>query len=426
VLDRKTLRTETERVRTGIARKGIDAPLDEWIALDEEWRLLTTSLQEKEAASNRGSQEIGALFAQGKKDEALAAREKAAALKAEIAELSDKDRDLRDRLDSLELQIPNLPHPSVIDGKSSDDNVEISAWGERPAAEHTRPHWDIAEELDLLDFARGAKIAGSGFIVFKGMGARLQRALISYMLDKHINDHGYTEIYPPYLANRESLIGTGQLPKFEFDQYHIERDDLFLIATAEIPVTNLHRDEILEYFDVPKNYVAFSGCFRREAGAAGKDTRGLLRVHQFDKVEMVKLVAPEDSYDELETLRENGEAVLQELGLHYRVVDICAGDMSFSNAKQYDLEVWSPGVEKYLEVSSVSNFEDFQARRANIRYRPETGAKPQFVHTLNASGVACPRLMAAVLETNRREDGTVAVPEVLQPYMGTDLIIPPR
>jgi seryl-tRNA synthetase len=277
-----------------------------------------------------------------------------------------------------------------------------------------------------LDFARGAKIEGSGFIVFKGMGARLQRALISYMLDKHIKEHDYTEIYPPYLVNRESLLGTGQLPKFELDQYHMERDDLFLIATAEIPVTNLHRDEILEYFEVPKNYVAFSGCFRREAGAAGKDTRGLLRVHQFDKVEMVKIVAPETSYAELEELRENGEAVLQELGLHYRVVDICAGDMSFSNAKQYDLEVWAPGIGQYLEVSSVSNFEDFQARRANIRYRPEAGAKPQFVHTLNASGVACPRLMAALLETYRQEDGTVAVPEALRPYMGTDLIIPPR
>lgn len=426
MLDRKALRSETDRVRAGIARKGIDAPLDEWLALDEEWRLLTTSLQEKEAVSNRLSQEIGSLFAQGKKDEAAAAREQASALKAEIANISDKDREMRDRLDALELQIPNLPHESVINGKTSDDNVEVSSWGQKPSPDYTKPHWDIAEELDLLDFARGAKIAGSGFIVFKGLGARLQRALISYMLDKHIKDHGYTEIYPPYLVNRESLIGTGQLPKFELDQYHMERDDLFLIATAEIPVTNLHRDEILEYCDVPKNYVAFSGCFRREAGAAGKDTRGLLRVHQFDKVEMVKIVAPENSYDELEALRENGEAVLQELGLHYRVVEICAGDLSFSNAKQYDLEVWAPGTEQYLEVSSVSNFEDFQARRANMRYRPEAGAKPQFVHTLNASGVACPRLMAALLETYRQEDGTVTVPEVLQPYMGTDLIIPPQ
>ncbi|MDQ2986624.1 MAG: serine--tRNA ligase [Armatimonadota bacterium] len=426
MLDRKRLRTETDFVRAGISRKNIDAPLDEWLLLDEEWRSLTTSLQEKEADANRTSQEIGALFAQGKKEEAAATREVAAAAKAEIAEQGEKERALREKLDTLELQIPNVPHASVIDGKSSEDNVEISSWGEKPSAVHTKPHWDVAEELDLLDFARGAKIAGSGFIVFKGMGARLQRALISYMLDKHITDHGYTEIYPPYLVNRDSLIGTGQLPKFELDQYHMERDDLFLIATAEIPVTNLHRDEILDYFEVPKNYVAFSGCFRREAGAAGKDTRGLLRVHQFDKVEMVKFVAPETSYDELETLRENAEAILQELGLHYRVVDICAGDMSFSNAKQYDLEVWAPGVGQYLEVSSVSNFEDFQARRANIRYRPEHGAKPQFVHTLNASGVACPRLMAALLETYRQEDGSVLLPEVLRRYMGTDSIAPPQ
>jgi seryl-tRNA synthetase len=426
VLDRRILRTETERVRAGIARKRIDAPIDEWLSLDEEWRTVTTSLQEKEAEANRLSQQIGALFAQGKKEEAEAARTSAAAMKDAMASAAESERKLRDELDALELQIPNVPHPSVPDGASSDDNIEISSWGDKPDSPHTKPHWDIAEELELLDFARGAKIAGSGFILFKGMGARLQRALIAYMLDKHITDHGYTEIYPPYLVNRASLIGTGQLPKFELDQYLMERDDLFLVATAEIPVTNMHRDEVLDYFEVPKNYVAFSGCFRREAGAAGKDTRGLLRVHQFDKVEMVKLVAPETSYDELEKLRENAEAVLQELGLHYRVVDICAGDMSFSNTKQYDLEVWAPGVGQYLEVSSVSNFEDFQARRANIRYRPEPGAKPQFVHTLNASGVACPRLMAALLETYRNEDGTVTIPEKLQPYMGTDLIIPPR
>ncbi|MEO7453210.1 MAG: serine--tRNA ligase [Fimbriimonadales bacterium] len=426
MLDRRILRTETDRVRAGIARKNIDAPIDEWLSLDEEWRTVTTSLQEKEAEANRFSQQIGALFAQGKKEEAEAARASAAAMKDAMTSGTERERELREKLDALELQIPNVPHTSVPDGKSSDDNIEISAWGEKPDAAFTKPHWDIAEELGLLDFARGAKIAGSGFIVFKGMGAKLQRALIAYMLDKHITDHGYTEIYPPYLVNRASLIGTGQLPKFELDQYLMERDDLFLIATAEIPVTNLHRDEVLDYFEVPKNYVAFSSCFRREAGAAGKDTRGLLRVHQFDKVEMVKLVAPETSYDELEKLRANAEAVLQELGLHYRVVDICAGDMSFSNAKQYDLEVWAPGVNQYLEVSSISNFEDFQARRANIRYRPEPGAKPQFVHTLNASGVACPRLMAALLETYRQEDGSVAIPEKLQPYMGTDLIIPPQ
>jgi seryl-tRNA synthetase len=426
VLDRRILRSETERVRAGIARKGIDAPIEEWLELDESWRTVTTSLQEKEAEANRLSQQIGALFSQGLKEEAEAARANAAAMKDALIGEAEREKAMRDQLDALELQIPNLPHPSVPNGKSSDDNVEIATWGEKPENAFTKPHWDIAEELDIIDFSRGAKIAGSGFIVFKGMGARLQRALIAFMLAKHVDEHGYTEIYPPYLVNRASLFGTGQLPKFELDQYQMERDDLFLIATAEIPVTNLHRDEVLDYFEVPKNYVAFSGCFRREAGAAGKDTRGLLRVHQFDKVEMVKIVTPESSYSELELLREHGEAVLQDLGLHYRVVDICAGDMSFSNAKQYDLEVWAPGVGQYLEVSSISNFEDFQARRANIRYRPEAGAKPQFVHTLNASGVACPRLMAALLETYRQEDGTVIVPEKLRPSMGTDLIIPPQ
>lgn len=422
MLDRKLLRTETERVRAGIARKGLDAPLDEWLAKDDEWRTLTTQVQEREAEANRLSQEIGKMFAAGDRDAAEAARSRAAQMKEQIAGSADRERALRAELDELELQIPNPPHDSVPDGASSDDNVVRSEWGEKPDAQHTLPHWEIAEQLRLIDFARGAKIAGSGFLVYTGAGARLQRALIAFMLDLHTREHGYSEVYPPYLVNRASLIGTGQLPKFELDQYAMERDDLFLIATAEIPVTNLHRDEILEADQVPKNYVAFSGCFRREAGAAGKDTRGLLRVHQFDKVEMVKIVSAESSYEELEVLRENAEAVLRALGLHYRVTDICTGDMSFSNAKQYDLEVWAPGVGQYLEVSSVSNFEDFQARRANIRYRPEPGAKPEFVHTLNASGVACPRLMAAILETYRRADGTVAVPERLQPYYGSDTI----
>jgi seryl-tRNA synthetase len=418
------LRTEPERVRAGFARKGIDAPFDDWLAADSRWREMTTALQVKEAEANRISQEIGKLFASGNKSGAEAAREKAAAIKNEIQGEQETERTLREQLDALELQLPNLPHESVVEGRSSEDNVEIAAWGVQEENPNAKPHWEIAEELDIIDFGRGAKIAGSGFIVYKGAGARLQRALIAYMLDKHTGEHAYTEVYPPYLVNRTSLIGTGQLPKFELDQYLMERDDLFLIATAEIPVTNLHRDEILEYFEIPKNYVAFSGCFRREAGSAGKDTRGLLRVHQFDKVEMVKIVAPENSYTELESLRQNAESILQELGLHYRVMNICAGDMSFSNAKQYDLEVWAPGTEQYLEVSSISNFEDFQARRANIRYRPEPNGRPQFVHTLNASGLACPRLMAALLETYRQADGSILLPEPLRDYMRSDIIDP--
>ncbi|MGI8922568.1 MAG: serine--tRNA ligase [Fimbriimonadales bacterium] len=423
MIDRQLLRTNPDAVREGARRKGIEAPIDELVSVDAEWREATTLLESQEAASNRMSKSIGALMGQGKEGEAEEARASAAKLKAELPRLQERERDLRMRMEHLDLQIPNIPHPTSPDGKDSSENVEITSFGHKPAFDFDPlPHWDIAEKFDLLDFQRGTKIAGSGFIVFKGMGARLQRALINFMVDFHSEHHRYTEIYPPYLANRESLIATGQLPKFELDQYHMERDDLFLIATSEIPATNLHRDEILDASDLPIRYVAFSGCFRREAGAAGKDTRGLLRVHQFDKVEMVKFTTPETSYDELESLRENAESILQALKLHYRVVSICTGDMSFSNAKQYDLEVWAPGVGQYLEVSSVSNFEDFQARRANIRYRPEPSAKPRFVHTLNASGVACPRLMAALLETYQQPDGSVAIPEPLREFMGADRI----
>ena len=421
MIDRQILRTNPDSVRAGAKRKGIDAPIDEFLRVDEEWRQAERAFQEQQAEANRISKTIGALKGQGKNEEAQSALDEAAKLKSNLPALESSAKELEDRLLEIELQIPNLPHENVPDGKSSDENVEVSTWGEKPKFDfEPKPHWEIAEQHALIDFARGTKIAGSGFLVYRGLGAKLQRTLSNFMVDFHVNNQGYTEIYPPYLVNRASLIGTGQLPKFEFDQYRIERDDLFLIPTAEVPVTNLHRDEILD--ELPIYYAAFSGCFRREAGAAGKDTRGLLRVHEFDKVELVKFVRPETSYDELETLRENAEKILQVLGLHYRVVSICAGDMSFSNSKQYDLEVWAPGVGQYLEVSSASNFADFQARRANIRFRPEPGAKPQFVHTLNASGVACPRLMAAILETYQQPDGSAVVPEALRPIMGVDRI----
>ncbi len=421
MVDRQILRTNPDSVRAGAMRKGIDAPVDEFLRVDEEWRQAERAFQEQQAEANRISKTIGALKAQGKNEEAQTALDEAAKLKSNLPALESRAKEIESRLLEIELQIPNIPHENVPDGKSSDDNVEVSTWGEKPKFDfEPKPHWDIAEQHGLIDFARGTKIAGSGFLVYRGLGAKLQRTLFNFMVDFHVTNHGYTEIYPPYLVNRASLIGTGQLPKFEFDQYRIERDDLFLIPTAEVPVTNLHRDEILD--QLPIYYAAFSGCFRREAGAAGKDTRGLLRVHEFDKVELVKFVRPETSYDELETLRENAERLLQALGLHYRVVSICAGDMSFSNSKQYDLEVWAPGVGQYLEVSSASNFADFQARRANIRFRPEPSAKPQFVHTLNASGVACPRLMAAILETYQRADGSVVIPEAIRPLMGVDKI----
>ncbi|HWP30695.1 MAG TPA: serine--tRNA ligase [Fimbriimonadales bacterium] len=423
MLDRHLIRSQPERVREGAKRKGIEIPLDEFLAVDAEWRNVRTKLNELEAQQNKISKSIGALIAQGKREEAEAAKRQAAQLKEEIATLSAKEKELEERLSRLELEFPNLPHESVPPGESAEDNIEVFSWGEKKSFSFPpRIHWDLGEELGLIDFARGSKISGSGFIVYKGLGAKLQRALINFMLDLHTQNHKYTEVYTPFLVTRETMTGTGQLPKFEEDLYLIERDDLFLIPTAEVPVTNLHRDEILEPEMLPIYYVAYSACFRREAGAAGKETRGLLRVHEFDKVELVKFCKPETSYDELETLRKDAEAVLQALGLHYRVMLLCAGELSFANAKCYDLEVWSPGLQSYLEVSSASNFESFQARRANIRYRPSKGAKPEFVHTLNASGVALPRLTAALLETYQNEDNSITVPQALRPYLGVEKI----
>ncbi|GIV02545.1 MAG: serine--tRNA ligase [Fimbriimonadales bacterium] len=422
MLDRQRIRKEPDYVRAQALRKGVPVPIDEFLELDQQWRELLTELEQRRSKLNQVSKEVGRLMAS---DRAAGerARAQAASIKQSIAALEDAVKEKEAALRELELQFPNLPDESVPDGDSEEQNVVVSEFGEKPeTAGEPVPHWEIAEDLQLIDFTRGAKVAGSGFLFFTGAGAKLQRALVAFMLDHHTGRNGYTEVYPPYLVNRVSLVGTGQLPKFEDDLYRMERDDLFLIPTAEVPVTNLHQDEILNPEDLPRKYVAFSGCFRREAGAAGKDTRGLLRIHQFDKVELVKIVRPETSFDELESLRSDAESVLQALGLHYRVTLICAGEMGFSNAKQYDLEVWAPGVGKYLEVSSVSNFTDFQARRANIRYRPGHGERPDFVHTLNASGVALPRLMAALLETYRQSDGTIAIPDALQPYFGANRI----
>lgn len=423
MLDRQLVRKEPDRVRELARKKGVEVPIEEFLELDRRWRELLTEVEQRRSKLNAVSREIGELMRKGDKAAADRTRAQAASLKASIETIEQSLREQDEAIRELELQFPNLPHDTVPAGDGEESNVVTTEWGEKPRLPfEPRPHWDIATDLNLVDFARGAKVAGSGFLVFTGYGARLQRALTSFMLDVQTKQNGYTEVYPPYLVNRKCLIGTGQLPKFEDDLYHLGRDDLFLIPTAEVPVTNLHQDEILDGEELPICYAAFSGCFRREAGAAGKDTRGLLRVHQFDKVELVKLVRPETSYNELESLREDAESVLRALGLHYRVVLVCAGEMGFSNAKQYDLEVWAPGVEKYLEVSSVSNFTDFQARRANIRYRPGHGEKPDFVHTLNASGVALPRLMAALLETYVQPDGTVNIPDALQPYMGCNVI----
>lgn len=422
MLDRNLLRTDPEAVRAGAKKKGIDVPIDRFLAIDEAWRALITGLQVKQAELNRSSKEIGSLMSEGKRDEAEAAKERVRAAKEEIADDEARERQLEAELRELEFQFPNLPHETVPVGFDEDKNEIIREWGEIPKFDfEPKPHWELAETQGLIDFPRASKISGSGFAVYTGWGARLQRALISYMVDRQTLVNGYREVYPPYIVVAASLYGTGQLPKFEDDLYKVDEDQ-YLIPTAEVPVTNLYRDEILEAWQLPLKMAAYSACFRRESGAAGKDTRGIQRMHQFDKVELVKIVLPETSYDELESLTEDAESILQELGLHYRVTLLCGGEMSFSNAKCYDLELWSPGLRKYLEVSSCSNFEAFQARRANIRFRRGQGEKPEFAHVLNGSGLATPRLFAAIIETWQQEDGSIVVPEPLRPYVGTDVI----
>lgn len=404
-------------------RKGVEIPAEEFISLDRQFRELKVQLDDLRAQMNVASKSIGALMGQGKKEEAEAAKTQASELKAKIAALEETERAQNHALADLELRFPNLPHDSVPDGMTPEDNVEVRSWGEKPDGEFI-PHWDIAEQLKLIDFPRGAKITGSGFPVYTGWGARLQRALISFMVDWQTQRRGYEEVYPPYLVNAESLIGTGNLPKFEEDLYKTQ-DSLYLIPTAEVPVTNLLREEILDGNTLPIRYAAFTGCFRREAGAAGKDTRGLLRIHQFDKVELVQFVTPEASYDALETLVEDAESVLQALGLHYRVLLLCAGDMGEKGCKCYDLEVWAPGVDRYLEISSCTNFEAYQSRRAKIRFKRTPTSESEFVHILNGSGLATPRLFAALVETYRQPDGSVMIPEPLRPYMGVDRIPAP-
>jgi seryl-tRNA synthetase len=422
--DRNFIRQHSSELKEGAHKKSIDidAAVDEWLSKDAEWRSLRTDLEAKQAEMNRISKTIGMLMGQGKKEEAEAAKAQTGELKKALADGEPQSRELEDALRHIEYGFPNVPDASVPQGTAAEDNVVVREWGEKPEfSEAPQAHWDVAERLQMLDLQRGAKISGSGFVLYTGMGARLQRSLFNWMIDHQTQRNGYREIYPPYMVNSASLYGTCQLPKFGEDLYRAD-DDLYLIPTAEVPVTNIYRDEILDNEQLPLRMAAFSGCFRKEAGAAGKDTRGLLRVHEFDKVELVKLTRPEDSYDELEKLTLDAESILQALGLHYRVVVLCTGDMSFSSAKTYDLEVWAPGVQRYLEISSCSNFTDFQARSANIRFRRAQGEKPEFVHTLNGSGLATPRLFAALLETFQQPDGSVLLPEILRPYVGRDRI----
>ncbi len=426
MLDPKYIRANADAVRQGVKNKKMDAAaVDEFLEADELWRKQTTEVDQLKALRNTVSEEISKMKRAGQDASAEITRMRE--VSDRIKELDVEVKELDERTQRALLLIPNLPSATVPVGDSPEDNPVIREWGTQKTFDFEPvPHWDIATNLGLVDFERGTRMSGSGFICYTGMGARLERALYSWMLDLHTTQHGYKELFPPLLVNRNSMIGTGQLPKFEFDMYRLPDDDLFLIPTAEVPVTNFYREDILDGRELPIRLTGYSSCFRREAGAAGKDTRGLLRVHEFHKVEMVKFTQPETSYAELETLTANAEAVLQGLGLTYRVVVLCTGDMSATSAKTYDLEVWAPGVQQWLEVSSCSNFEDYQARRANIRFRREPGAKPEFVHTLNGSGVALPRTFIAVVENYQQADGSVVVPEVLRPYMGGVEVLEPQ
>ncbi|HZY10241.1 MAG TPA: serine--tRNA ligase [Bacteroidota bacterium] len=419
MLDLKFIREHPDLVKEGIRKKGGADHVDEIVKLDGQRRAL---LQEVEVLKNRRnivSSEIGHSKKEGK--DASSALTEMETVKNQIRTYDDELRQVEEQLNLLMFQIPNVPHPSVPVGTTPADNSEISRWGESPVIDFIpKPHWDLVAKLDIIDFERGVKVTGAGFPIFKGKGAKLERALINFFLDEGVA-RGYKEIQPPLLINAVSAKGTGQLPDKEDLMYVIPNDDLYLVPTAEVPVTNILRDEILNEKDLPIKYCAYTPCFRREAGSYGKDVRGLNRVHQFDKVELVKFVHPGVSYNELESLRVDAEALLQKLGLHYRVLLMCTGDMGFTQSKKYDLEVWSIGQQRWLEVSSISNFEAFQARRMNIRFRP-AGGKPEFVHTLNGSGLALPRVVAAILEHYQTPEGKVIVPKILHKYTGFEII----
>lgn len=418
MLDVKRIRNNPDELRQALIKRGEDtSKLDRFLEMDEKRRELLYKVENLKKLRNEESEEIAKLKKEGKD-----ASEKIKEMKEVSQKIKDIEAELgkiEDDLYNLLLTIPNIPHESVPVGKSGEDNVEVRRWGEPTKFDfEPKPHWELGENLGILDFPTASKVTGSRFVFYKGLGARLERSLINFMLDLHTTKHGYTEVFPPFMVHRKSMIGTGQLPKFEEDAFKVSGTDYFLIPTAEVPVTNMYRESIIDGDKLPIYHVAYSACFRAEAGAAGKDTRGLIRQHQFNKVELVKFVRPEDSYDELEKLVRDAEEVLQLLKIPYRVVAISTADLGFTPAKKYDLEVWMPSYGKYVEISSCSNFEDFQARRAEIRFRPAPKAKPEYVHTLNGSGVAIGRTVAAILENFQRADGSVAIPEVLHEYMG--------
>ena len=421
MLDVRLIRENPTLVKTRLAARaaGHDETIDAILAVDADRRSVETRLQGLQGDRNRLSKEIGGL--RSRKEDSSALEEQVKALGAEMQSLSEQSTALGETQTSLLLNLPNLPQADVPPGKDAADNPVLRIHGEKPVIVNPKDHVAIAESLGLIDSERATKISGSGFAVYTGAGARLERALINFLLDMHTREHGYTEVAPPFVVRRECMVGTGQLPKFEDDMYGVDGGGLFLVPTAEVPVTNLRREEILKAAELPVKYAAYTPCFRREAGSAGRETKGLIRMHQFDKVELVKVCAPEDSNAELESLTSDAERVLQKLGLHYRVIVLCTGDMGFGSAKTYDIEVWAPGQNAYLEVSSCSNFEDYQARRMNLRMKGEDG-KNRFCHTLNGSGTALARLYVALLENGQRPDGSVELPEALEPYFGARVI----
>lgn len=418
MLDVKLLRNNFDEVKQKLQNRGEDlGEFEKFGELDKRRRTLIVETEALKSQRNEVSQEIAKL--KREKQDADAKIEEMRVVGDRIKTLDIELREIDEKLDMILMSIPNIPHESTPVGESEDDNVEIRKWGEVRAFDfEPKAHWDLGTDLDILDFENAAKVTGSRFVFYKKLGARLERALINFMMDLHSNEHGYEEMLPPYMVNRASMTGTGQLPKFEEDAFLIEAEDYFLIPTAEVPVTNYHREDILKAEDLPRKYTAFSACFRSEAGSAGRDTRGLIRQHQFNKVELVQFVKPEDSYVALEKLTGNAEEVLRRLELPYRVLSMCTADLGFTAAKKYDLEVWIPSYNSYREISSCSNFESFQARRANIRFRREPGSKPEYVHTLNGSGLALGRTVAAILENYQDVDGSVRIPKVLQGYMG--------
>lgn len=416
MLDIKRIRYNSEEVEDLLKRRNPDLNLNKVLDLDKNRREKLVDYENMKAEQNKVSKQVPLLKKEGK--EVSGIFEKMKELAEKVKAMDDLIKEIDSEIEEELLKLPNIPNPNIPVGKFDLDNREIRRWGDiRTFDYEPKAHWDLGVELDILDFERATKITGTRFVMFKGAGARLERALTAYMLDKHTIDHGFTEIAPPFLVNKESMIGTGQLPKFEEDMFKLNQKDYYLIPTAEVPVTNIYRDEILMKRDLPVYMTAYTPCFRAEAGSAGRDTRGLIRNHQFDKVEMVMYSTPEDSYSQLEILTNFAEEILKGIGLPYRVVELCTGDLGFSSAKTYDLEVWMPSYNRYVEISSCSNFEDFQARRLNIRYRAEDKKKPEFIHTLNGSGLAVGRTFAAILENYQNEDGSITIPEALRSYM---------